>query len=196
MKYILLFFLFISNAYALNPGETAINFKITDQTGSTVELNQFTGKYIVLEWYNKGCPYVRKHYDSKNMQSLQKLYKDNKDVVWISIISSAKGKQGYLASDKEALENMKKEGSFADHIIRDVDGKIGQAYGATSTPHIFIIGADFKVKYAGAIDSIASANKDDILKAKNYITASLSKLMLSEKPDPQKTTSYGCSVKY
>ncbi len=196
MKILLLVLLYSTAVFAINPGEDAIDFKLLDQNDKEVRLSQFKGKYIILEWYNKGCPYVRKHYDSKNMQSLQKLYSENKEVVWLSIISSAKGKQGYLETAQEVLENMQSEKSLADHVLRDLDGKIGRSYEARTTPHIFIIGPKFKVQYTGAIDSIASADKNDITSATNYITSSISKLMLAEKPDPQKTSSYGCSVKY
>ena len=194
---IILSLIYIGFAWGgVSPGEKAPIIKSVDQTGSKFNLNDHKGKYVILEWYNPGCPFVRKHYDSKNMQTTQALYKDNKDVVWVTIISSAPGKQGYLETDKEAMEQMKKEGSKANFLLRDIDGSIGQAYGAKTTPHIFIIDHNQVVQYEGAIDSINSTNPADVKKAKNYVTSAMSKIMLGSKPNPQKTKSYGCSVKY
>lgn len=181
---------------ALNPGQDAVDFTLVDHTGKKVRLSDYKGKWIVLEWYNSGCPYVRKHYDSKNMQSTQSVYKENPLVNWITIISSAQGKQGYISSIEKLKEQFSKEGMLSDHLVRDLDGVVGQAYGARTTPHMYIINDKFKISYVGAIDSIASASQSDISKAKNYVTSSLSKLLLQSKPNPQKTTPYGCSVKY
>jgi hypothetical protein len=188
--------IFSSSLYALNPGEMAVDFELEDQNGNMIKLSEIKNKYIVLEWYNFGCPYVKKHYESNNMQTTQRLYKDNDLVTWISIVSSAKGKQGYLASAKAVRDKVKEVGSHADYVLRDKDGKVGRAYEARTTPHIFIIDHMFKVQYAGAIDSISSADKSDLVNARNYITTSMSKIMLNKKPVPQKTKPYGCSIKY
>ena len=189
-------FLISSQLFALSPGDSAIDFELKDQNDSLVKLSELKNKYIILEWYNFDCPFVKKHYDSKNMQTIQKMYKNNDLVTWISIISSAKGKQGYLETAKEVSAKMKEVGSHADFVLRDLDGKVGRAYEARTTPHIFIIDHKFKLQYAGAIDSIPTANMADLPKARNYITSSISKIMLNEKPSPQKTKPYGCSVKY
>jgi hypothetical protein len=188
--------IYSTHLLAMSPGESAIDFELRDQNDSVVKLSQFKNKYIILEWYNYDCPFVKKHYESQNMQTLQKLYKDNDLVTWISIISSAKGKQGYLETAKDVRAKMNEVGSHADFVLRDIDGKVGRAYEARTTPHIFIIDHKFKVQYAGAIDSIPTADTADLTKAKNYITSSMSKIMLNEKPSPQKTKPYGCSVKY
>ena len=194
---IILSLIYIGFAWGgVSPGEKAPNIKSVDQTGSKFNLNDYKGKYVILEWYNHGCPFVRKHYDSKNMQTIQALYKDNKEVVWVTIVSSAPGKQGHIGTDKEALKQMIKEGSKADFLLRDVDGGIGKTYGAKTTPHIYIIDHNQIVQYEVAIDSINSTNSADIKEAKNYITSAMSKIMLGNKPSPQKTKPYGCSVKY
>lgn len=187
----------ISNAFALNPGDVAPDFKLKNQKGKVITLKEINkDKIVVLEWYNEGCPFVRKHYDVKNMQNTQKTFKDNDYVTWVTISSSAKGKQGYVKGASDARDLMKKEGSHADHFLLDSDGVVGQAYGAKTTPHMYVIDSKGIVRYTGAIDSIASANSVDISKAKNYITSALSKVLLQERPNPSKTKPYGCSVKY
>ncbi len=206
MRLITLFILIIQTTFAASGrsateakafiGKSAPDFSLEDQNGKKVKLSDYKGKFIVLEWFNHGCPFVVKHYGSNNMQTIQKLYAKNEQVKWLTIVSSAEGKQGYLASTSEAKAKMKEVGSAADHLLRDTDGKVGQLYGAQTTPHMFIIDTEFKLQYMGAIDSKKSANPKDIATAKNYVTAGLSKLMLKEKPNPQKTKAYGCSVKY
>ena len=192
----LLLFLISFSVFAVNPGDKAPEFKLMGHNGSEVSLNQFKGKYIVLEWYNSGCPYVRKHYDSNNMQATQKLYQENDQVVWLTIVSSAKGKQGYLADAKEAKAQFEKEGAASDFLLLDPTGEVGKAYGAKTTPHIFIINPELKLAYVGAMDSDSSYQQSAIKGATNYVTSSMSKLMLNENPDPAKTKPYGCSVKY
>ncbi len=190
-------FSFVSLALALNPGEKAPNFKLKNQKGEIVELAKINkDKIVVLEWYNHGCPFVRKHYDSKNMQRTQRVFKDNDYVTWLTIVSSSKGKQGYLKTPREANERLEIEKSGADHLLLDFDGTVGKAFEAKTTPHIFVIDHLGIIRYAGAVDSIASANPADIGRAKNYITSALSKVLLKEKPNPSKTKPYGCSVKY
>lgn len=189
-------FLLSTQLWAINPGENAVDFELKNQMDKTIKLSDYKGKYIILEWYNRGCPYVKKHYSGGNMQAMQKLYAANEQVVWLSIVSSTQGKQGYFASAKQSLEQMQVSASKADHVLRDLDGKVGQAYQAKTTPHMFIIDPNFKIRYVGAIDSIASADPADIKKADNYVTMAMSKLMLGENPKPSKTRPYGCSVKY
>lgn len=156
----------------------------------------YKDKVVVLEWYNEGCPFVRKHYDAKNMQNTQKTFKDNEYVTWVMIVSSAKGKQGHISGPAAASDIMKKEGSFADHLLLDIDGSVGKLYDAKTTPHMYVIDSKGIIRYTGAIDSISSANPADIMKAKNYVTSAVSKVLLQEKPNPSKTRPYGCSVKY
>jgi hypothetical protein len=181
---------------SLNPGSIAIDFSLKDHLGKTVKLSDYKGKFIVLEWYNRGCPYVRKHYNSGNMQAVQNLYKANPIVKWISIISSTSNKQGHINSQEELLEQFYLDGFKADHLVRDLDGSVGRLYRAKTTPELIIINDKFKVAYRGAIDSIASSDKADIRKAKNYVTSGMSKLLLQKNPNPQKTKPYGCSIKY
>lgn len=197
MKFLILGLVFSINVLAVNPGEKAPDFTLKNQKGESVSLKSLNkNSIVVLEWYNEGCPFVRKHYDSKNMQETQKVFKDNEYVTWVTIASSAKGKQGYIDGPAAARDLMKKEGSLATHLLLDPEGKVGRLYEAKTTPHMYVIDAAGIVRYNGAIDSIASANASDIKKATNYITSAVSKVLLKEKPNPSKTKPYGCSVKY
>lgn len=191
---IALLLLFSFSASATLVGNKAPDFNLVNENNQTVKLSDFKGKYIVLEWLNHGCPFVKKHYNSQNMQSLQKKI-INKDTVWLSIISSAEGKQGYSTSE-EALKNKKEFQSNAGHILLDTKGEVGQAYQAKTTPHMFIISKEGDVIYEGAIDSIASADPEDIKDSENYITKAFEEINQGKKISVQKTKSYGCSVKY
>ncbi|MCB1214788.1 MAG: thioredoxin family protein [Deltaproteobacteria bacterium] len=175
-------------------GKAAPDFTATNQEGQKVSLSDFKGKYVVLEWSNFECPFVRKHYDSKNMQSLQKKYTDQ-GVVWLTIFSSAPGKQGYY-KQAELKERKSKEGNQATHALMDPTGEIGKKYGAKTTPHLFIINPEGKLAYMGAIDSIKSTDIEDIAKANNYVQEALDALLKGEKVKTTNTVSYGCSVKY
>lgn len=172
----------------------APDFTLQNENGQKIELKDYRGNYIVLEWLNHGCPFVKKHYSSKNMQTTQKKVID-KNTKWFSIISSAKGKQGYSTPQK-ALADKKNVNSYASAILLDTDGKVGQAYQAKTTPHMFIIDPSGKVIYEGAIDSIASTDKEDIIKAQNYILEMFRKIKKGESLKVKKTHPYGCSVKY
>lgn len=194
-KLAMLFMLSLS-AYAVNPGDKAPEFKLLSHKGEEVALSQFKGKFIVLEWYNRGCPYVRKHYDSGNMQATQNVYKENDGVVWLTIVSSAEGKQGYLKDVAEAKAQYTTDKLASDYLLLDPKGEVGRAYGAKTTPHIYIIDGKMNLSYVGAMDSDDSYKPESIKGATNYVTSSMSKLMLGEKPDPAKTRPYGCSVKY
>ena len=197
MRAFFLSFFLCAAAMAVNPGDEAPDFKLKNHKGQMISLKSINkDKIVVLEWYNEGCPFVRKHYDSKNMQNTQKTFKENEYVTWITIVSSAKGKQGHIDGAAKASETLKKEGSFADHLLMDADGVVGKLYDAKTTPHMYVIDSKGIVRYTGAIDSIATANAGDIMKAKNYITSAVSKVLLQEKPNPSKTRPYGCSVKY
>lgn len=178
---------------AINIGDSASDFKLKNQNGDDVSLSQFKGKLIVLEWTNHGCPFVKKHYNSGNMQNLQKEFRD--DVVWLSIISSAKGKQGH-STPEEALNDMKEKKSYARFVLLDETGEVGQKYGAKTTPHMFVIDKEFKVQYMGAIDSVASTDSDDIEGATNYVKVALNDLKAGNEIKVAKTKPYGCSVKY
>ena len=175
-------------------GSAAPDFSLTDATGKSHELSEYKGKYVVLEWTNPGCPFVRKHYDSGNMPKLQAEY-TKKGVVWLSIDSSAQGEQGYLEGD-DAKKAAGGEYKAASELLLDHDGKVGHLYGATNTPDMFIIDPEGKVVYEGAIDSIASADKDDIAKATNYVATGLDEAMAGKPVAKASSKPYGCSVKY
>jgi peroxiredoxin len=176
------------------PGQPAPAFSATDTKGKTHNLADYKGKIVVLEWLNHECPFVKKHYNSGNMQKLQKSSAE-KGIVWLSIISSAPGKQGNCTpeqADSLTAENK----AVPAAVLLDPEGELGRLYGAKTTPHMFIIDAAGILVYNGAIDDIRSTNVEDIAKAKNYVQAALDE-MLAGKPVTIKTSQpYGCTVKY
>lgn len=188
----LLFFSFQS--FAVNNGDVVPSFKLKNADGKEFDLNALKGHYVVLEWLNHGCPFVKKHYNSENMQNLQKEF-TAKGVKWVSIISSAPGKQGHV-SEKEALKEKVDKGSNADYILLDPTGKVGKMYGAQTTPHIYILDKTQKLAYQGAVDDTPSTDPDDIKGSKNYVRLALNELMNNKKIKFAKTKPYGCSVKY
>lgn len=176
------------------PGQAAPAFEVKDATGKMHRLSDLTGRWTVLEWYNKDCPYVRKHYGANNMQKLQKSY-TAKGVTWLTVISSAKGKQGYL-EPASALKNAEEQNSSATAVLIDADGKMGKAYGAKTTPHMFVIDPAGKVVYAGAIDDNDSSDPSVIAKSKNHVSAALDEGMSGKKVTVASSRPYGCGVKY
>jgi peroxiredoxin len=197
MAIVLLLLSFSSPGTAADPaavGAPAPTFTLADAGGKTHSLTDFRGKYVVLEWVNFGCPFVRKHYDSGNMQALQKFYA-GKGVVWLSICSSAPGKQGYFEG-KELTERIATEKSMATAYLVDKEGAVGQAYGAKTTPHMFIINPQGTLIYAGGIDDRASTNREDIKGAVNYVRETLDAAMSGKPVKVSTSRSYGCSVKY
>ena len=193
MKLAIFSLFFGLSAFALNNNEMAPNFNLNGSHGKTSLADQ-KGKYVVLEWYNDGCPFVRKHYDSNNMQKLQKKYKDN--VQWITINSSAEGKQGHLSDVKAAKKMFTQEQMVAMNLLLDSDGKVGKAYKAKTTPHMYIISPKGKLVYQGAIDSVPSANASDIPGSQNFVAMALDQALAGKPIKRAKTTPYGCSVKY
>jgi peroxiredoxin len=179
---------------SVKSGNPAPDFKLTDTTGKEHSLTDYKGKFVVLEWINHGCPFVKKHYKSGNMQKLQKDFAA-RDVIWLSICSSAKGRQGYMTSE-EWNKTIGKKGSAATAVLIDAEGVVGKLYGAKVTPHMFIISPEGKVIYHGAIDSIASADKDDIAKATNHVKAALEESVAGKPVTTPFAKPYGCSVKY
>lgn len=171
-------------------------FTGTNSMGETVSLSDFAGKTVVLEWTNDGCPFVKKHYAEpiKNMQTLQGDAAED-DIVWLSVISSAEGKQGYVEA-AAANELTTSRGAAPHGVILDTSGEIGRLYGAKTTPHMFIIDGEGMMQYQGAIDSKASASPADIEGATNYVTAALDSLAAGEPVAEAQTKPYGCSVKY
>ena len=162
--------------------------------GESVSLEDYRGKFVVLEWTNHLCPYVKKHYESDNMQSLQRKFTDQ-DVVWLSVNSSAPGKQGYVDA-AQADQLTASRNAAPTHVLFDPDGIVGKQYAAKTTPHMYIINPEGELKYAGGIDSIKSANPVDIPKAINYVDVGLDALLNGETIDKTLTPPYGCSIKY
>ena len=175
-------------------GEVAPNFKGVDTNGVEHNLSDFLGKNVVLEWSNHECPFVVKHYESGNMQKLQKEATAD-DVIWLTIISSAEGKQGYTSA-AEANAIIEEQGIASTARILDPSGEIGKLYGAKTTPHMFVIDTEGKVAYAGAIDSDSSFKQSAIEGAENYVMSALSSLKAGEEIKVASTKPYGCSVKY
>lgn len=181
-------------AYAeVTVGHEAPDLTFTNYNGETFKLTDFKHKNVVLEWTNKDCPFVMKHYKSGNMQELQSKWNDDK-TVWITVASSAKGKQGYLTpADVEKL--LTEQNAYQDYFVLDPTGEIGRAYGALTTPHMFII-HEGKIAYMGAIDSVASFKQEDIAGATNYVDLALSELTEGKAVTTPSTRPYGCGVKY
>lgn len=175
-------------------GEMAPDFKGMDTNGVQHMLSDFKGKTVVLEWTNHECPYVVKHYDSGNMQALQKEATDA-GVVWLSVASSATGKQGQV-NNQTANHVMEEVGSNATARIQDPSGTIGRLYDAKTTPHMFVINPEGVLVYKGAIDDDPSFKQDGIPTAKNYVKAAWTAVANGEAVEVPETQSYGCSVKY
>ncbi len=183
-----------SRAMNAHVDDAAPDFTLTDSNGANHSLSDYQGKWVVLEWVNFGCPFVRKHYDSGNMQNLQKTY-TAKGVVWLSICSSAPGKQGYFDGDELKTE-IKHNGSLATAYLIDADGTVGRMYEAKTTPHMYIINPQGVLVYAGGIDNIASTDKDDIARATNYVKETLDAGFAGREIAMKGSRPYGCSVKY
>lgn len=177
-----------------NPNPKAQDFTLVDAQGRTHKLSDYAGKYVVIEWLNHGCPFVQKHYNSKNMQTLQKKYTE-KGIVWLSIISSAPGKQGH-STPEQAMSQMKEKGALPTAVLIDENGAVGKMYGARTTPHMFVIAPDQTIIYQGAIDNIRSADPEDVSKATNYVGQALDESMNGQQVSVSLTQPYGCSVKY
>ena len=175
-------------------GQPAPDFTELNTAGDQVSKADLAGKTVVLEWTNDGCPFVQKHYTSGNMQATQEAAV-NADTVWITVISSKPGSQGYVSGAK-ADELTTSRGAKPTHVLLDPDGSMGRAFGAKTTPHMYIITPEGDVAYNGAIDSIPSSRVADIERATNYVNAALTSLEAGEAPDPALTVPYGCSVKY
>ncbi|MFT4253190.1 MAG: redoxin domain-containing protein [Caulobacter sp.] len=169
-------------------------FTAKDIDGKTRSLAEFKGKTVVLEWVNEGCPYVKKHY-SGNMQGLQQAATAD-GVVWLSVASSAPGKQGYFPDGETAKTWMKAKGAKPTTLLLDSDGVIATAYKAKTTPHMFVIDPAGQVVYQGAIDDKPSNKVEDIAGARNYVAAALSDLKAGRKVAVPASQPYGCAVKY
>ncbi len=174
--------------------EPAPNFKLMDSNGKEHSLNDFKEKIVVLEWINYECPFVKKHYNSKNMQTLQEKY-TKAGIVWLTICSSAESKQGNFSNDEINSRSKKHGAKFTAYLV-DADGKVGKMYGAKTTPHMYIIDKTGKLVYAGGIDDKASTDIADIKSAKNFVSSALDELLAGKNVSLQSSKPYGCSVKY
>jgi peroxiredoxin len=175
-------------------GSSAPEFSLPDAKGKTHSLSEFKGKYVVLEWFNPECPFVKKHYGSGNMQKLQQEF-TNKGVVWLTIDSNAPGLEGNLTPE-QASNTVTSWKTHQTALLLDSDGKVGRAYGAKNTPHMFVINPEGKIVYEGAIDSKATPNPSDIANSTNYVKVALDESMSGKTVSNPNTKPYGCSVKY
>jgi len=175
-------------------GQPAPDFSLADTQGASHALSALKGKYVVLEWSNHECPFVRKHYGSGNMQQLQ-AEATGKGVAWLTIVSSAPGKQGHV-TPKQANSLRAQRGDHSTAMLLDPDGSVGRLYGAKTTPHMFVIDPEGMLIYAGAIDDKPSTDPADIPGATNYVQRALDQAMAGKAVPTPETKSYGCSVKY
>lgn len=189
-----LLFLFLAIAMAARVGEAAPDFTATDSNAKTHHLSDYKGKYVVLEWHNQGCPYTRKHYESGNMQHLQKEWTE-KGVVWFTVISSAPGTQGYVTASNEN-DYVKRMHASPTAVLLDPDGNLGHLYAAKTTPHMYVINPAGVLIYNGAIDDHPTADQSDIPSSKNYVSAALQEALSGKSVTDAATRPYGCSVKY
>jgi hypothetical protein len=179
---------------AAKVGEAAPAFSATTTTGPSVTLGDQRGKIVVLEWTNHDCPYVRKHYDTSNMQALQK-EATGQGVIWWTVISSAPGTQGYV-SPAEANELTSTRKAAPTAILLDPKGTVGKMYGATNTPHMYIVDKAGLLVYAGAIDDKPTTRKSDVPGAENYVRGALQAVAAGQPVKTPVTRAYGCTVKY
>ncbi len=187
--------LMVPSARAAEIGQPAPDFELTDTNGTAHKLSDFKGKTVVLEWTNHLCPYVKKHYSSGNMQKTQQTA-TSEGVVWLSINSSAKDNQGYLATGEDGNAVIAEQGSNATALLMDADGTVGHLYGAKTTPHMFVIDKEGVLVYAGAIDDHPSASTKGLENAKNYVLAAIDDLKADKPVETSTSQPYGCGVKY
>src|SRR5438132_1778497 len=175
-------------------GSAAPDFSLTDAKGQTHSLSQYKGKYVVLEWFNPECPFVKKHYGSDNMQKLQEEY-TSKGVIWLTIDSNAPGTEGNITAEQA----QKITASWKTHqtaLLLDPESKVARSYGAKNTPNMVVISPEGKIVYEGAIDSKASPNPADIPSSTNYVKVALDESLAGKPVSSPTTKPYGCSVKY
>jgi peroxiredoxin len=175
-------------------GAPAPNFSAVDSNGKKHDLTHFKGKTVVLEWTNNDCPFVKKHYETNNMQKIQKSA-TGQGVVWLSIISSASGQQGFVNGEK-ANELTKSRNASPSLVLLDPDGTMGRTYGARTTPHMYVISAKGNLEYMGAIDDKPTSDKADVPTAKNYVVEALDAVKAGKAVPTPTSQPYGCSVKY
>lgn len=175
-------------------GAPARDFKLTDMNGQVVQLSQYKGKTVVLEWNNPGCPFVKKHYESGNMQKTQAAAQRD-GAVWLTINSGAPGKQGYMTGPQAKAFVAAQKAQPTDYLL-DVKGVVGKTYAAKTTPHMYVIAPDGKLVYQGGIDDKPTADKADIATANNYVLAALADIKAGKPVAVAESRPYGCSVKY
>jgi len=183
-----------SASAAVAVGQPAPDFTLTDSTGKAHKLSGFKGKTVVLEWNNPECPFVKKHYGSGNMQKQQREATAG-GVVWLSVNSGAAGKQGHMDGAKANAHLASTKSAPSAYLI-DADGTVGKAYGARTTPHMYVVDGGGVLRYMGAIDSEASTDQDDIPKSTQYVTQALAELKAGKPVSVPTSEPYGCSVKY
>lgn len=179
---------------AAKVGEPAPRFTATASAGGRVSLGDFRGKIVVLEWTNHDCPYVGKHYETGNMQALQK-EATSQGVIWLSVISSAPGEQGHV-SPTQANELTRSRNAGPTAVLLDPEGTVGRMYGATNTPHMYVIDRPGLLVYAGAIDDRPTSSRSDVQGAHNYVRAALQAVAAGQPVKTPVTRAYGCTVKY
>ncbi len=183
----------LATSYSATVGKAAPAFSLTDIDGNSHSLSDFAGKVVVLEWVNFGCPYVKKFYNDGHMQAFQKSAGE-KEVVWLSVCSSSAGAQGNMSS--EDWQAAHKSKGMASTVLLDNDGVVGKAYGARTTPHMYVINEAGVLVYNGAIDSVRSTDAADVETAENYVFAAIDSLLAGEVIKTTMTKPYGCGVKY
>jgi len=179
---------------AVAPGVSAPDFTLASVDGASVKLSQYRGKYVVLEWFNSECPFVQKHYNSGNMQQLQSNYTDQ-GIVWLAINSTNPQHFNYRDA-KRSRQIISDWNAKPDSLLLDPGGTVGRAYGARTTPHMYIIDPEGKLAYMGGIDDKPSTNVRDIPAARNYVMAALDELLAGRDVSDSDTRPYGCSIKY
>ena len=179
---------------AATVGQQAPAFSTTASSGATVKLADYLGKIVVLEWTNHDCPYVRKHYETGNMQALQK-EAVGQGVIWLTVISSAPGEQGHVTAGQANELTLKREAA-PTAVLLDSQGTVGRLYRATNTPHMYVVDAQGVLVYAGAIDDRPTTRRADVQGAKNYVRAALESVVAGQPVKTPLTRAYGCTVKY
>ena len=181
-------------AAAVKPGAPAPAFTAPDISGRMVNLGQYAGQIVILEWTNDGCPFVQKHYDSANMQTLQRRY-TREGNIWLTIASSAPGEEGYVTPSAAQADLARWQAAPTDYLL-DPDGMVGHLYDARATPHMVVIDRGGRIAYMGAIDDTPSTRLADVKTAKNYLVAALDEIAAGKPVTVASTRAYGCSIKY
>lgn len=194
LSFISFFSLLLPAQARLAPNALAPNFEFFDVAGKALHLQALRGRYVVLEWTNASCPFVKKHYSGGAMQATQKKLR-LAGAYWIQIVSSAPGKQGFLTPIEFAIQQSSPN-PLIDSFLSDASGTVGKLYGAESTPQVFLIDPEGRIVYQGAIDNIASTHVSDVARAKNYLLLAFEQSRSGQIVEPAATSPYGCSVKY